>query len=140
MKHIPFWLVVWLPFFEFSHINWESSSHLTNSYFSEGWPWPTNQPCSCGTSKPVRSMECLRLRLLNTGRNLWSRRHRVVLAQGGRFPKVIGVPPSHHPNFRWWWFSLKQKPSSRGGSFFHFFGKLHVVEKLVVDSGPQALP
>ena len=24
-----------------------SSSQLTNSYFSEGWPWPTNQDCHC---------------------------------------------------------------------------------------------
>ena len=31
-----YWLVVWLPFFIFP-------SQLTNSYFSEGWPWPTNQ-------------------------------------------------------------------------------------------------
>ena len=41
---IQFWLVVWLPFFIFPlilgcihHPNWLSS------YFSEGWPWPTNQ-------------------------------------------------------------------------------------------------
>ena len=31
------WLVVWLPFF-ISHILGMSSSQLTNSYFSEGWP------------------------------------------------------------------------------------------------------
>ena len=40
-KHI--WLVVWLPFLAFSHILGMSSSQLTKSYFSEGWPWPTNQ-------------------------------------------------------------------------------------------------
>ena len=30
--------------FLFSPILGISSSQLTNSYFSEGWPWPTNQP------------------------------------------------------------------------------------------------
>ena len=31
------WNIFYFP------IYWEQSSHLTNSYFSEGWPWPTNQ-------------------------------------------------------------------------------------------------
>ena len=33
-----YWLVVWLPFFIFPEILGISSSQLTNSYFSEGWP------------------------------------------------------------------------------------------------------
>ena len=40
------WLVVWLPFFIFPEIWGISSSQLTNSYFSEGWPWPTKQLCT----------------------------------------------------------------------------------------------
>ena len=36
------WLVLW-NIILFSHILGMSSSQLTNSYFSEGWPWPTNQ-------------------------------------------------------------------------------------------------
>ena len=32
------WLVVWLPFFIFPYIGFLSSSQLTKSYFSEGWP------------------------------------------------------------------------------------------------------
>ena len=35
---IYIWLVVWLPFFMFPEILGISSSQLTNSYFSEGWP------------------------------------------------------------------------------------------------------
>ena len=41
------WLVVWLPFSAFSHILGISSSQLTNSYFSEGWPKTTNQSWNC---------------------------------------------------------------------------------------------
>ena len=37
------WLVVWLPFSIFPEILGMSSFQLTKSYFSEGWPWPTNQ-------------------------------------------------------------------------------------------------
>ena len=37
------WLVVWNINFIFPYIGFMSSSQLTNSYFSEGWPWPTNQ-------------------------------------------------------------------------------------------------
>ena len=41
-----YWLVVWLPFFYFPrNIGFRLSSQLTNSYFSEGWPWPTNLIC-----------------------------------------------------------------------------------------------
>ena len=40
-----YWLVVWLPFLIFPLILGISSSQLTHSYFSEGWPWPTNQIC-----------------------------------------------------------------------------------------------
>ena len=32
------WLLVWLPSILFSHMLGISSSQLTNSYFSEGWP------------------------------------------------------------------------------------------------------
>ena len=48
----------------FSHDYRESSSQLTNSYFSEGWPWPTNQtslPCKCSLTLHVslRNFDCL---------------------------------------------------------------------------------
>ena len=36
--YIYIWLVVWLPFFIFPLILGISSSQLTKSYFSEGWP------------------------------------------------------------------------------------------------------
>ena len=32
------WLVVWLPFFDFSHQYWVSNHPNWRSYFSEGWP------------------------------------------------------------------------------------------------------
>ena len=37
-RNMLFWLVVWLPFFIFPLILGNSSSQLTNSYFSQGWP------------------------------------------------------------------------------------------------------
>ena len=42
-KNTGWWFGCWLPSNLFSHILGISSSQLTNSYFSEGWPWPTNQ-------------------------------------------------------------------------------------------------
>ena len=48
------WLVVWLPCFIFPEILGISSSQLTKSYFSEGWPWPTNQEwLVTGVSSPT---------------------------------------------------------------------------------------
>ena len=43
------WLVVWLPFFMFPYIGLLSSSQMTNSYFSEGWP--NHQPAIMVTSQ-----------------------------------------------------------------------------------------
>ena len=40
-----FWLVVWSIFYFPRNIGLRLSSQLTNSYFSEGWPWPTKQFC-----------------------------------------------------------------------------------------------
>ena len=42
-------LVVWLPWILFSHMLGMSSSQLTNSYFSEGWP--NHQPDLDGSTK-----------------------------------------------------------------------------------------
>ena len=48
-----FWLVVWLPFFLFSHILGISNHPNWRSYFSEGWP--NHQPVLLGLLGPVRS-------------------------------------------------------------------------------------
>ena len=52
------WLVVWLPFFIFPYIG--NVIIPVDLYFSEGWPWPTNQrSCFSHSNRPWSTLAAL---------------------------------------------------------------------------------
>ena len=100
-----------------------SSSQLTNSYFSEGWPWPTNQPyfakrslrhadfipeisgwfpkkiaeISCGSTTIASSSPCTFSPLEKCWESLTLRNHKVARAKRPLWP-LFWVHSENHQN------------------------------------------